>query len=118
MRVIADIQATFSQLWLPINKSLIIFISGATWALFYLPVITSYDYDAPLSESGDPNEKYYNTRDVVTKYLPEPPGPVPPPLPKYEYGRVYLEKVYLPGFVILQLCLHHRHFVVMSKLLL
>ena len=69
------------------------FILGATWALLYLPVLTSYDYDAPLSEAGDPTEKYFEIRDVISNYLPEPPGPVPPALPKYEYGKVHLKKV-------------------------
>jgi hypothetical protein len=64
---------------------------GATWALLYLPVLTSYDYDAPLSEAGDPTEKYFAIRNVVSKYLP--PGPVPPALMKHEYGKVYLKKV-------------------------
>ncbi|CAB4042018.1 Beta-galactosidase, partial, partial [Paramuricea clavata] len=68
------------------------FNNGATWALLYLPVLTSYDYDAPLSEAGDPTEKYFAIRNVIFKYLPQPPGPVPPALPKYEYGKVYLKK--------------------------
>lgn len=75
------------------NDVLKFFILGATWALLYLPVLTSYDYDAPLSEAGDPTEKYFAIRNVIFKYLPQPPGPVPPALPKYEYGKVYLKKV-------------------------
>lgn len=35
--------------------------------------VTSYDYDAPLNEAGNPTEKYYAIRDVVAKYLKEPP---------------------------------------------
>lgn len=27
--------------------------------------ITSYDYDAPLNEAGDPTKKYFAIRDVV-----------------------------------------------------
>ena len=27
--------------------------------------ITSYDFDAPLTEAGDPTQKYYDIRDVV-----------------------------------------------------
>jgi hypothetical protein len=75
------------------NDVLKFFILGATWALLYLPVLTSYDYDAPLSEAGDPTEKYFAIRNVIFKYLPQPPGPVPPALRKYEYGKVYLKKV-------------------------
>ena len=54
----------------------------------YQPQITSYDYDAPLTESGDPWEKYTLIRQVVSKYLPLPPGPVPPATPKTAYGSV------------------------------
>lgn len=40
------------------------FTSGAntndtTDRLGYLPQLTSYDYDAPLDEAGDPTEKYF-----------------------------------------------------------
>lgn len=31
------------------------------------PVPTSYDYDAPLNESGDATEKFYAVRDIVSK---------------------------------------------------
>ena len=54
----------------------------------YQPQITSYDYDAPLTEAGDPWEKYTLIREVVSKYLPLPPGPVPPATPKTAYGTV------------------------------
>lgn len=33
----------------------------------YIPQLTSYDYDAPLDESGDPTEKYF----VIKKLLEE-----------------------------------------------
>ena len=33
----------------------------------YSPQPTSYDYDAPLSEAGDPNEKYHIIRNVIGK---------------------------------------------------
>ncbi|XP_068224951.1 beta-galactosidase-like [Palaemon carinicauda] len=49
---------------------------------------TSYDYDAPLNEAGDPTEKYWLLRNITQKYLPLPPGDVPPPSPKYSYGEV------------------------------
>ncbi|HEY9307908.1 MAG TPA: beta-galactosidase family protein [Microbacterium sp.] len=38
----------------------------------YLPIVTSYDYDAPLDERGDPTDKYFAFRDVITKYAPVP----------------------------------------------
>ena len=47
------------------------------------PLTTSYDYDAPLNESGQITEKYTLIRDLITKHLPagETLPPVPAPLP-------------------------------------
>ena len=33
----------------------------------YQPDITSYDYDAPLDEAGDPTPKYFAIRDLLFK---------------------------------------------------
>ncbi|MFK4836448.1 beta-galactosidase family protein [Microbacterium sp. ZW T2_14] len=38
----------------------------------YLPIVTSYDYDAPLDERGDPTDKYFAFRDVIARYAPVP----------------------------------------------
>ena len=38
----------------------------------YLPIVTSYDYDAPLDESGHPTEKFHAFREVIAKYAPVP----------------------------------------------
>ena len=35
----------------------------------YLPLMTSYDYDAPVSEEGTPREKYFALRDVLDAFL-------------------------------------------------
>jgi len=45
------------------------FTSGANTFenLEYLPQLTSYDYDAPLTEAGDPTEKYFK----IKKFLEE-----------------------------------------------
>ena len=65
------------------------FLNGAN-ALFnrYMPVVTSYDYDAPLSESGDLTKKYYALRKVIGKYAPLPDLPLPAPAPKLDLGPV------------------------------
>jgi beta-galactosidase len=36
----------------------------------YQPIVTSYDYDAPLDEGGNPTAKYWAFRDVLAKYAP------------------------------------------------
>jgi beta-galactosidase len=47
----------------------------------YHPVVTSYDYDAPLDESGRPTRLYYVLRDIIARHTgkPSPPVPVSPP---------------------------------------
>ncbi|MEE1816715.1 beta-galactosidase [Streptomyces sp. SP18ES09] len=55
------------------------FTNGANDKHTYRPTVTSYDYDAPLDEAGDPTEKYTAFRDVIAKYAPVPDGPVPSP---------------------------------------
>jgi beta-galactosidase len=48
------------------------FTNGANDKGVYQPTVTSYDYDAPLSESGEPGPKYWAFRDVIAKYAPVP----------------------------------------------
>ncbi|AYL94453.1 glycoside hydrolase family 35 protein [Mucilaginibacter celer] len=36
----------------------------------YEPQISSYDYDAPLDEAGNPTDKYMKFREVIKKHLP------------------------------------------------
>ena len=44
----------------------------------YQPDVTSYDYDAPISERGEPREKYFRLRDAITRVTGVEPPPVPP----------------------------------------
>lgn len=37
----------------------------------FSPTCTSYDYDAPISESGKATPKYYEVRELLKNYLPE-----------------------------------------------
>ncbi|MEE1754459.1 glycoside hydrolase family 35 protein [Streptomyces sp. SP18CS02] len=53
------------------------FTNGANDKHTYRPTVTSYDYDAPLDEAGDPTEKFTAFRDVIAKYAPVPAEPVP-----------------------------------------
>ncbi|WP_035839654.1 glycoside hydrolase family 35 protein [Kitasatospora azatica] len=53
------------------------FTNGANDKHTYRPTVSSYDYDAPLDESGDPTEKYRAFREVIAKYAPVPPQPTP-----------------------------------------
>lgn len=42
--------------------------NGANHKGTYVPIVTSYDYDAPLSEDGSPTPKFHAFRDVIAKY--------------------------------------------------
>jgi beta-galactosidase len=45
------------------------FSSGANYSDHFQPQPTSYDYDAPLDESGRPTAKYFALRDVAIEHL-------------------------------------------------
>ena len=66
------------------------FTSGANHCEKFAPDVTSYDYDALLSECGDVTNKYYAVRDVIKKYVDGNLAEVPPNRPKKAYGRVKL----------------------------
>ncbi|XP_011300269.1 beta-galactosidase [Fopius arisanus] len=69
------------------------FTAGANGGAQYSPQITSYDYDAPLTEAGDPTDKYFALRDALSQYLPMPDLPLPVVAPKGHYGVVGLQPV-------------------------
>jgi beta-galactosidase len=62
---------------------------GTTFGLWsgcdrpFKPDTSSYDYDAPISEAGWATPKFFQTRELISKYLmpgeklPEPPAPNP-----------------------------------------
>ncbi|MFD7660281.1 beta-galactosidase [Actinosynnema sp. NPDC059797] len=54
--------------------------SGANDKGVYQPTTTSYDYDAPLDEVGNPTAKYHAFREVIARHHPVP-GEVPPVAP-------------------------------------
>ena len=47
----------------------------------YLPLTTSYDYDAALDEAGRPTKKFYLFRDVIRRWTGINPPPLPAALP-------------------------------------
>jgi beta-galactosidase len=54
--------------------------AGANDFARYLPMTTSYDYDAPISESGDITEKFRAFRDVIARHALVPLEPLPEPV--------------------------------------
>ena len=70
------------------------FTSGANHYETFTPDVTSYDYDALLTESGDITEKYLAVREVIKKHIGHDLPEVPKNRVKKAYGRVSLtEKV-------------------------
>lgn len=69
--------------------------NGANDKGTYHPITTSYDYDAPLDEAGNPTPKYFAFREVIARYasVPEEQPPAAVPAPEFEValdGRVPL----------------------------
>lgn len=57
----------------------------------FTPDVTSYDFDALLSECGDPTEKYFACQEVIRKYAPGRPFGRPEPVRKAAFGKLAIE---------------------------
>lgn len=83
--MIAGIEEMLSK---EISFSLYMTHGGTNWSHWaganspgYAPDVTSYDYDAPINESGQPTSKYWLLRDVLQRYnggIPLPDVPQSP----------------------------------------
>lgn len=58
------------------------FMNGANMNIHdpYAPQVSSYDYDGPLDEAGNPTKKFFQFREVIEKHLPT--GEKLPPVPE------------------------------------
>lgn len=63
------------------------FSAGALHTDRYMPIVTSYDYDALLTECGDITEKYLAVRNVIAQYTDKTLPPVPKNREKAAYGK-------------------------------
>ncbi|MGO4107673.1 beta-galactosidase [Paenibacillus sp. YAF4_2] len=68
------------------------FYNGANYQEKYEPTVTSYDYDAPLSECGDLTEKYMAVREVLRKHGAKVSEVLPEPARKKGYGTVAMKE--------------------------
>ena len=66
------------------------FTSGANHYEKFAPDVTSYDYDALLTECGDVTPKYLAVREVIGRYTGEALPPIPENRRKRAYGSVRL----------------------------
>ena len=58
----------------------------------YAPTVTSYDYDSPLSECGDPTPKFFEFQRIIRKYAPDAAFGTPEAGRKLGYGEVTLSE--------------------------
>lgn len=70
------------------------FNSGANDHGTYEPTVTSYDFWAPIDESGRPREKYFKLREIIARATGMTPRPVPPAV---------LPRIALPRFPLPQI---------------
>jgi beta-galactosidase len=70
------------------------FTSGANYDANHdiQPDITSYDYDAPISEAGWATPKYKALRELFMKYVAYKIPPIPAPIPVIEIPSIKLNK--------------------------
>lgn len=66
------------------------FTSGANHYEKFAPDVTSYDYDALLTECGDVTEKYKAVREVIREATGKELPPIPKDREKKAYGKVAL----------------------------
>jgi beta-galactosidase len=70
------------------------FMSGANAAPGprYQATVTSYDYDSPLDEAGNPTAKFAAFREVIARHTGSGPAPIPAAVPAAAYGKVQLSE--------------------------
>ncbi len=81
------------------------FTNGANYADAYSPTITSYDYNAPLSEAGDRTPVYYAIRELLEERFGKLPPVTATETKKANYGTLKVTE-YAPLFESLD-CISH-----------
>ena len=68
-------------------------MNGANFDTEYKPIVSSYDSDALLTESGDLTKKYELFKKVITEKIPQTAEtPLDPQVPKAKYGTIPFTK--------------------------
>lgn len=68
------------------------FMNGSNYYTKLTPDVTSYDYDAPLSEDGKITEKYRVFQKIIRKYRDFEEVPLTTPIKQKAYGKIKAEK--------------------------
>lgn len=66
------------------------FYNGCSYHNGQDPQTTTYDYDAPLNEWGEPTEKYHKFKDVISKYTTVPSVELSTKIKFKNYGKIKL----------------------------
>lgn len=65
------------------------FMNGSNYGTHLTPDVTSYDYDAVLTEDGQLTEKYHKLKKVITEHIPKEPEAEPTvPVERRAYGKI------------------------------
>lgn len=64
------------------------FMNGSNYGEFLTPDVTSYDYDALLTEDGQITEKYKKCQKVIAEFEPQQEVELLPPVKRCAYGEV------------------------------
>jgi len=57
----------------------------------FQPDVTSYDYDAPINEQGQPTAKFFAIRNLISQYVPYKIPDLPKPIPVIEVPAFQLQ---------------------------
>lgn len=68
------------------------FMNGSNYYDALTPDVTSYDYDAILTEDGQLTEKYRRFRETVQKYAPVKNRPLTTPIQRKSYGTIQVQE--------------------------
>ena len=65
------------------------FMNGSNYGTHLTPDVTSYDYDAVLTEDGQLTEKYHKLKKVITEHIQkEPEAELTVPVERRAYGKI------------------------------
>lgn len=65
------------------------FMNGSNYGTHLTPDVTSYDYDAVLTEDGQLTEKYHKLKKVITEHIQKEPEVEPTvPIERRAYGKI------------------------------
>ena len=65
------------------------FMNGSNYGTHLTPDVTSYDYDAVLTEDGQLTEKYHKLKKVITEHIQKEPEAEPTvPVERRAYGKI------------------------------